>query len=168
MCFFYEIFIYKWNICSKMEKKIDEKDMKVLEILKEHGDYTTRQIAKKTLMPITTVHNRIKKLKKEKVIKKFTVELDYAKVDKGFSVYILISVSLPLLKQRKKTQYDVAKELRVFDFVEKVDIVSGGTDIVAFIRVKDVAEFDKILLTKIQLIDGVENTRSMIVIHSDK
>jgi DNA-binding Lrp family transcriptional regulator len=151
-----------------MEKKIDEKDMKVLEILKEHGDYTTRQIAKKTLMPITTVHNRIKKLKKEKVIKKFTVELDYAKVDKGFSVYILISVSLPLLKQRKKTQYDVAKELRVFDFVEKVDIVSGGTDIVAFIRVKDVAEFDKILLTKIQLIDGVENTRSMIVIHSDK
>ena len=168
MCFFYKIFIYKWNICSSMDKKIDEKDMKVLEILKEHGDYTTRQIAKKTLMPITTVHNRIKKLKKDKVIKKFTVQLDHAKVDKGFSVYILISVSLPLLKQKRKTQYDVAKELRVFDFVEKVDIVSGGTDIVAFVRVKDVDEFDKILLTKIQQIDGVENTRSMIVIHSDK
>ena len=57
-----------------MEVKVDEKDRKILEVLKEHADYATRQIAKKTGLPITTVHNRIQKLKKEKVIKRFTVD----------------------------------------------------------------------------------------------
>src|SRR3989338_8058136 len=122
-----------------MEAKIDEKDRKIIEVLKEHADYATRQIAKKTGLPITTVHNRIQKLKKEKIIKRFTVDLDHAKVGHGFLVYVLVSVNLSLLKEKKKSQYDVAKELKHFNFVERADIVSGGTDIVATVRVKDVA-----------------------------
>ena len=47
--------------------KLDDKDLKILEILRDHGDYTTRQIAKKTLLPVTTIHNRIKKLRREKI-----------------------------------------------------------------------------------------------------
>ncbi|MFH1683129.1 MAG: Lrp/AsnC family transcriptional regulator [Candidatus Woesearchaeota archaeon] len=150
-----------------MQYPLDEKDKKIIEVLREHSDYTTRQIAKKTLLPKTTIHNRIRKLRKEKVIKKFTVELDQSKVDKGFVAYILISADLPVLKQKKKTQYDLAKEIKKFEFVERVDIVSGGTDLVAIIRVKDVEEFDKILLGKLQLIEGINNTRSLIVIHGD-
>ncbi|MBT3297614.1 Lrp/AsnC family transcriptional regulator [archaeon] len=148
-----------------MSYKLDKKDKKILEILKDHANYSTRQIAKKTLFPITTIHNRIQKLKKEKIIKKFTVELDHPKVDKGLLVYILISASLPTLKQKKKSQYDLAKDLRKFEFVEKVDIVSGGTDLVATIRVKDVQEYDKVLLGKIQMIEGIDKTQSLIVIH---
>ena len=40
---------------------MDEKDEKILRLLKENSKSTTQQIAKKTLIPITTVHNRIKK-----------------------------------------------------------------------------------------------------------
>ena len=144
---------------------LDDKDWKILDVLREHADYTTRQIAKKTLLPATTIHNRIQKLKSEGVIRRFTVELDHKMVDKGFLAYVLISASLPVLKQMKKTQYDLAKELRKFDFVERVDIVGGGTDLVAIVRVKDVEEYDKVLLGKIQLIEGIDKTQSMIVIH---
>jgi len=150
-----------------MMTKIDEKDKKILEILNDHADYTTRQISKKIGLPITTVHNRIRKLRKEKIIKKFTVELDNSKVEKGFKVYILISVDLSILKEKKRSQYELAKELRVFPFMEKVDIVSGGTDLVATIRVKGVEDFDKVLLTKIQRIEGIEKTQSLIVIHEN-
>lgn len=148
-----------------MVYKMDDKDWKIIEILKAHGDYTTRQITKKTLLPPTTIHNRIRKLRKEGIIKKFTIELEYSKIGKNFVVYILVSVNLPLLKQKKKTQYDLAKELRKFYFVERVDIVSGGADLVVIIRVKDVAEFDKVLLEKLQLIEGIDRTQSLIVIH---
>ncbi len=150
-----------------MAYQIDEKDQKILELLQEHGDYATRQIAKHTLLPITTIHNRIKKLKHEGIIKKFTVELDYNMIDKGLLVYVLISVDLQLLKQKKKTQYDVAKDLRKFYFVEKADIVSGGTDLVVTVRVKDVEELDQVLLKKLQLVEGIEKTQSLIVIHGE-
>ncbi len=143
----------------------DEKDLKILDLLKQQADLTTRQIAKKTLLPSTTINNRIRKLKKEKVIRNFTINPDYKAIGKGFVAYILISASLQQMKQKHKTQYDIVNELRKFDFIERADIVSGGTDIVAIVRVKDVEEFDKILLNKIQLIEGVDKTQSLIVIH---
>lgn len=148
-----------------MARELDEKDLKILEILQEHAEYTTRQIAKKTLLPATTIHHRIQKLKAEGIIRKYTVKLDWSKLGKSFIAYVLISVSLPLLKQKKKTQYDVAREIKSFSFVERADIVSGGADLVCILRVKDVEEFDKVLLGKLQLVEGVEKTQSLIVIH---
>ncbi len=148
-----------------MAYSIDEKDLKIIKVLQEHGDYTTRQIAKKVSLPITTIHNRIKKLKKEKIIEKFTIKLNQKAIDRGLLIYLLISVSLPILKEKKKTQYDVAKEIRNFYFVDKVDIVSGGTDLIATIRVKDVEEYDLVLLKRLQKVEGIEKTQSLIVIH---
>ncbi|MEK6963014.1 MAG: Lrp/AsnC family transcriptional regulator [Nanoarchaeota archaeon] len=148
-----------------MTYALDEKDWKILDILKEHADYTTRQIAKKVLLPVTTVHHRIKKLKEEGIIRKYTIELDPHKIEKSFVAYILVTASLPLLKEKKRTQYDLLREIKKFDFVEKADIVSGGTDLVAVIRVKDVHEFDQVLLGKLQLLEGIEKTQSLIVIH---
>lgn len=151
-----------------MTEQLDDKDHKIIDILKGHSEYTTRQIAKKTALPQTTIHNRIKKLKQLGIIKKFTIELDYKKINKNFRVYLLISTDLQLLKKLNKTQYNIANELRKYDFIEKTDIVAGGTDIIAIVRVKDVEEFDKILLGKIQNIEGISNTQSLIVIHQEK
>ncbi len=148
-----------------MAPEIDEKDWKILEVLKEHAEYTTRQIAKKTLLPVTTVHNRIRKLRAMKVIKKYTVELDNKQIGKSLVAYVLISANLSHLKQKKMSQYDLADQLKRFDFVERVDIVSGGTDLVAIIRVKDVEEFDKVLLGRIQNLEVIDKTQSLIVLH---
>ena len=150
---------------NAMAYQLDEKDKSILKILQENGDFTTRDIAKKTLLPITTVHNRIQKLKGEGIIRKFTIDVDPEAVDKAFMAYVLVSVNIEHLKQLKKTQYDIAKELRLLPFSERVDIVAGGMDIIMVIRVKDVKEFNKVLLGKIQLVEGVKNTQSMIVIH---
>ena len=148
-----------------MAYDIDEKDQKILEVLEEHGDYTTRQIAKKTLLPTTTIHNRIRKLKQLKIIKKFTVELDYKKVDKGFSVIVLVSVDYKLLRELNKDQHQLAKELKSLPEITKVDVVTGGTDIVVRVRIKDVEEYDGFLLKKFQSIKGIDKTQSLVVIH---
>jgi DNA-binding Lrp family transcriptional regulator len=150
-----------------MDSRLDDKDRSILEILQENGDYTTRQIAKRTLLPITTVHNRIQKLKKDGIIKRFTIEVDHSAIDKGFMVYLLVSVNIEKIRELKKTQHDIARELRGFYFIEKVNVVAGGTDIVCVVRVKDVKEYDKVLLTKIQQIEGIKETKSMVAIHGD-
>ncbi len=150
---------------GKEQEVLDEKDRRILGVLREHAEYTTRQMAKKTLLPITTVHHRIQKLKLQGVIRKYTVEVDGQRVGEGFAAYVLVSVNLPLLRLKKKTQYDVVRDLKKFSFVKRADIVSGGTDVVVFLRVRDVEEFDSVLLGKIQLVEGIEKTQSLIVIH---
>ncbi len=148
-----------------MGYKLDEKDQKIIEVLEEHGDYTTRQIAKKTLLPVTTIHNRIRKLKKEKIIKKFTIDLDHKKVEKGFSVIIMVSVDYKLLRELKKDQHQLAQELKRLPEITKVDVVTGGTDIVVRVRIKDVEAYDNFLLKKLQKIKGIDKTQSLVVIH---
>lgn len=148
-----------------MESNLDEKDWKIIDILKEHSDYTTRKIAKKTNLPQTTVHNRIVKLRKEGIIEKFTIKLNHDKIGMTFPVQLLVSVDYELLKKQKKTQHDLAKEIKKMPNVERVDIVTGEFDLVVRARVKDVKEYDTFLLKKFQRIDGIAKTKSLVIIH---
>lgn len=149
-----------------MSTKLDDKDQKILEILKDHAEYTARQVARVTGLPATTVHNRITKLRNTGVIKKYTIVPDYIKLDKNFVAYILLDVNIAVLKEKNRSQYDLMAELKKQYFVERVDIVTGGTDMIVVVRVKDAKEFDECLLKKLQMIEGISNTKSMIVIHS--
>lgn len=150
---------------KKQIVNLDDKDIKILEELKANSDYTTRQIAKKTLLPVTTVHNRVQKLKREGVIKHYTIEVDNTLLGKNISAYILVSADLKYLKEKHKSQYDLAKEIKKLNCTEKVDIVTGGTDLIVFLRVANIQELDEILLSKMQLIDGVANSRTLVVLN---
>jgi len=148
-----------------MADKIDEKDLAILHVLEGHGDYTVRKISKKTLLAPTTVHSRLKKLKKLGVIRKYTIDVDERKLGLMLGAYILISADLKMLKEKRKSQYDLMEEIKGMGGVESVDIVTGVTDLIAKVRVKDIEQFDKLLLGKLQLIEGVSKTQTMIIMH---
>ena len=67
--------------------KIDAKDKAILAILQRNSRLTTKEIAKKTQLPITTVHNRLKKLKEENIIEQFTIKLNYKALGKPLLVF---------------------------------------------------------------------------------
>ena len=144
---------------------MDKKDEKILELLKENSKLTTQQISKKTLIPITTVHSRIKKLEKEGIIKKYTLGLDHKKIGKHISAYILIVVDYKSLKESKITQHDLAKTLVQFDFVEEAAIVTGSIDIIIKVRVKDIDELDNFVTKKLRNINGIEKTQTMVILN---
>jgi len=148
-----------------MEGKFDEKDLMILDVLKAHGDYTVRQIAKKTLLAPTTIHSRLRKLKSAGVIRRYTIDVDEKKLGKKLGAYILISADLKYLKERHKSQYTLAEEIRKLHGVEVVDIVAGVTDLIAKVRVTDIEELDKLLLSRLQLLEGVSSTQTMIIMH---
>jgi DNA-binding Lrp family transcriptional regulator len=148
-----------------MEGRFDEKDMMILDVLRKHGDYTVRQIARNTLLAPTTIHSRLRKLKASGVIRGYTIDVDEKKLGRKLGAYILISADLKMLKERHKSQYTLAEEIRKLHGVEAVDIVTGVTDLIAKIRVTDIEEMDRLLLSKLQLLEGVSKTQTMIIMH---
>ena len=144
---------------------MDKKDEKILELLRENSKLTTQQISKKTLIPITTVHNRIKKLEKERIITKYTIQHDHKKLGKNLGAYIQIVVDYKLLKEIKMFQHDLAKKLKQNEFVEEAAMVTGGTDILIKVRVKDVDELDNFVTKVLRNIDGIEKTQTMVILH---
>lgn len=144
---------------------MDEKDERILNVLKENSKLSTQQISKRVSIPITTVHHRIKRLEKDGVIKKYTVVLDPKKIGKPISAYILVTVNYNLLKQIKRTQHDLAKKLKSHDNVEEASMVTGGTDIIIKIRVKDIDELDDFVTKYLRNIEGIEKTQTTVILN---
>jgi Lrp/AsnC family leucine-responsive transcriptional regulator len=143
--------------------KLDSNDWAILDLLKENSKYTTSQIAKRLVIPITTVHNRIKKLELLGIIKGYTVVLDHDKLGKGVVAYVLISVVYRTPMGTRVVQEDVAREIKSIG-AEEASIVAGGTDIIAKVRAKDVHELNDFVTKKLRNIDGVDKTQTMIVL----
>jgi len=144
---------------------MDKKDQKIIEVLQENSRSSTQAIAKKTLIPITTVHNRIKKLKQSGIIDKFTISLNYKKIGKSLAAYIQITVDYSELKRIKKTQHELAAQLKNHKDVEQVAMLTGGSDIIIKIRVSDIDALDTFVTKDIRNIDGIEKTQTAIILN---
>ena len=142
----------------------DEKDIRILTLLKENSRLTTKEMSKRLDIPQTTIHNRIKRLKKSGVIKRFTVELDRKKVGKGLVAYILGTVSYRTKRGTKINQYKVAQLIERLPEVEEVSIVTGDIDLIIKVALKDVDELNEFVIFKLRDIEGVEKTKTSVVL----
>lgn len=147
-----------------MAIKLDDKDKKIIEVLKNHGDYTTRQIAKKTLLPFTTINFRIKRLKKEKIIKKFTIELDREKIGLAILAYINVTVDYKADSGKTLEQDEIAKQIKKISGVQEVMLMTGGTDLLVKVLAADVKELNQIVIKKMRKVTGVDKTQTSIVL----
>lgn len=142
---------------------LDEKDLEILKILEENADLTTRQISKKTNIPITTVHNRIKKMKNSGIIKKYTIVPDYKKLGKDITAFILVEIEYPENKNNF-SQEDVGREISKYEEVEEVSVVTGKKDIVVKVRMENVDKLNDFLTKTLREIKGVDRTETMVVL----
>jgi DNA-binding Lrp family transcriptional regulator len=102
--------------------------------------YATPQIskiAKKIKEPSATIHYNIKKLENDGIIKTYKAVFDYKKIDEGFCVFALISLSPNEYGDPERIGKDISK----LKEIESVDIVSGNWEMVIKIRVKDQDEY---------------------------
>jgi len=144
--------------------KLDDKDLKIIELLKEHSDYSSRQIAKKLLIPVTTAHHRVRRLKQEGIIKKFTVELDNKKLGKVIAGYIMATVEYKSSSGKKLHQEDIAKKVKALPQVEEVCIMTGHNDLVIKFVARDVEDLNEMVIDKLRTIEGIDKTQTMITL----
>jgi len=146
---------------------MDEKDKKILLYLKEDSSLTTREISKKTLIPITTVHKRIKKLKESSIIRRYTLDLDYSKLDRSLCAIVLATLDYEHLKKHNLNQNELARKIKHLDEVEKTYHVTGGTDMVIIVRVKGTSELELFLDALKKRFDAIDKTQTMVVLSEE-
>ena len=147
-----------------MEKKIDETDLELLRLLEKNAKMRIHTISRKMGIPSSTVHHRIKRLEQDGLICGWTIRKSYPLLGLGMKAHILVNVDVAALKKMKRTQRDVATDIRKLEAVEGVDIVTGDADLLVTVRARDMEAFQNILLEKLQSIEGITKTKTMIVV----
>jgi DNA-binding Lrp family transcriptional regulator len=132
---------------------LDQKDRKIISVLKNDARAPIRDIAKKTLLRPSTVHQRMLRLSKDKVIEKFTVKLNNKLTDENFIVFIFV--------KGKPTQYLTTSILKN-PHVKEIFGVTGEYDLLIKLKFKDVEEFNEFLICFRKTQKGISNTLTMV------
>ena len=149
---------------SRTERKTDEIDLELLDLLQKNAKARIHAIAKKMRLPPSTIHHRIKKLEEDGLIKRWTIEKNNSLLGLKMKAHVMIFVDLAVLTSLGRSQKDVLADIKKIANVESVDIVTGDSDLVATVRCRDMDEFQNILLSRIQSIKGITKTKTMIVV----
>ena len=114
---------------------LDEKDQKIIAELRRDSRASVRDIAAATNLRPSTVHLRINKLKKDKVIEKFTVKLNNEKVNEDFIVFVLL-----------RSEKDIDSKIFKVNAVKEVFGVTGEYDLMMKLKFSDINEFNKFII----------------------
>lgn len=143
---------------------VDDKDILILEALKRNARASVLEIAKETGLPNTTVHNRIKKLRKDRIIERYTIKVNEEKIGKKIAAYVSITVDYQTLKKGKQTQNQLAAKIAKNPGVLETDIITGESDILVKVRLKSIEELNEFVTEALRNLDGVEKTQTMVIL----
>lgn len=139
---------------------LDEKDLMILEVMRENSKLSMNKIARKTGIPLATVHHRIKRLEREGIIKKYTIILDKKKLGKKMVAYVLIKATPK--SDHIKLLHSVSKHAAI----EFSSAVTGAFDLILIVRVADIDELNAVVLKYLRTFDEVSETQTMIAYES--
>jgi DNA-binding Lrp family transcriptional regulator len=142
---------------EKYSKMLSKKDMKILDVVRANCKLSTREISEKTGIPITTIHNRIKKMESDGTIKYYKAVIDNKKIGRGIQAYVSITCNY-------KYQNQILKQLTVMPIVEECYILTGTNDILIKVAVTDVEQLNNFVSNQIQNMKGIDKTVTSIVL----
>ena len=142
---------------------VDNKDRKIIEELIKDSRQTTSKLSKKLNIPITTIHNRIKKLIKTGVIINYTLNLDHNLLGRPVPAYVGVTINYNVPGQ-KINQAELARKIKTLDEVYEVYILTGGSDILVKVLTKDISDLNDFVTVKLRNIPGVDKTQTSIIL----
>jgi len=141
---------------KKTEGMLDEKDLMLIGELRKDSKLSEQRLARKTGIPMTTVHNRIRRLRDLGVIERYTVKLDYARIGRPLVAYALIK-TMPGVDQR-----EILSMISKIPHVAECAMVTGDFDILLKARVRDMDELNGIIVQRLRRLKTIADTRTMI------
>ncbi|MEM2114493.1 MAG: Lrp/AsnC family transcriptional regulator [Candidatus Caldarchaeum sp.] len=140
-----------------MSQDLDEKDRKIIEELVENAEQSITELAAKLRIPRTTVQERVKRLKQLGVIKKYTIQVNYSKLGKPATAFILISFEQGAMSQKK-----LAQEIAKLPEVVEAHLITGEWDILVKVRTDSMQSIGSLVVDKLRTMEGVGKTMTCV------
>ncbi|MGX5842158.1 Lrp/AsnC family transcriptional regulator [Mesorhizobium sp. ArgA1] len=143
---------------------LDRIDMKILRALQAEGRLTNAELAARVNVSAATCHRRTQRLFEEGYITGVRAEI--APVAVGLGALVMVGVVL----DRSTPESFAAFEEAVLELKEVLDcnLVAGDFDYLLKIRVRDMADFNKLHGQKLIALPGVRQTRTFFVMKEVK
>jgi DNA-binding Lrp family transcriptional regulator len=142
---------------------IDEKDRRILDELMEDARKSVVDISNELEIPRATVQERIQKMKRNGLIRKFVAVPDYSQLGRPVTVFILVSFMPGTVSQRQ-----LGEQISHLPRVEEVHLITGEWDIMLKVRAESMDELGKLVLDNLRAMKGVMRTVTCVCFNTIK
>lgn len=142
------------------EDRLDRTDLKILKLLQEDGRLTNAELAQRTNTSPATCHRRTQRLFAEGYVSGVRAMVAPDKVGRGSLV--MVGVVLDRSTPESFSEFEAA--VRKLAFVLDCHLVAGDFDYMLKIRVRDMADFNRLHGDKLIALPGTRQTRTFFVI----
>jgi Lrp/AsnC family transcriptional regulator, leucine-responsive regulatory protein len=139
---------------------LDPVDLKILQLLQKDGLMTNKEIAGELNLTTTPVHERIKRLRRDGIIEKYTIEVNKKKLNKNLTVFCNVSLKEHASDYLNKFELDV----QTLPEVVECYCISGGSDFLLKIIVSDIDDYKNFILNKLAALSNIGNAQSHFVV----
>ena len=138
---------------------IDDKDLAILSLLQQNAKMTVKEIADSVHLSTTPVHERIKRMEQNGVIKQYATLVDHAKVKKGLMVICYVSL-------RQHDRVEGAKFIqRIQEMNEVIECynISGEFDFMLKVVAADMDDYYDFHVNKLSQVENIGHVQSVFV-----
>ena len=144
------------DVMAPKMKKYEE----ILNILRENADISMKEISKRTGIPITTIHNRIKKMKEEGIIKCYRAIIDPKKL--GYNVQAFVQLAVKGLDDEK------IKKLTSLQNVVECYVVSGPHNVIMKVNAENIDSLNNFVDSQLRTKDWISEITVEIIMNVAK
>lgn len=138
----------------------DTADLTLLDALQSDCKQTHKQLALKTDLSVTAIHERIKKLERNGIVKQYVALLDPERINLGFMVFCHVK----LVQHAKSSLTAFESDINSLTEVVECFHVSGSYDYLLKVLVQDMVHFRSFLVNKLTSLKSIASTESSFVI----
>lgn len=143
--------------------KLDATDIKILEALQHDGRITTKALAEQLNLSTTPVYERVKRLEREGIVKKYVGLLDQRKLDLNLTAFISIS----LTKHSRSYLDKFVNEVNQYREVLECYHIAGNFDFLLKVVMKNMEAYESFILTKLSTIPNLGQVQSSFVLSTN-
>ena len=136
--------------------RLDETDRKLLGLLATDSSRSYAEMSGLLNLSAPALHERVKRLKRDGVVKATVAQLDGCKLGRTLLTFVLVNT-------RNVASTKRLLQLTSMPEIEEIHTVAGDSGVMLKIRARDTEALEE-LLGQVQEIEGVEGTRSYIVL----
>ncbi|GAB3205304.1 Lrp/AsnC family transcriptional regulator [Marinactinospora thermotolerans] len=140
-----------------MAAGLDDVDRTLLELLRGDGRMSIRALAERAHISRANAYARLDRLRRDGVIRGFTVVIDPEKCGAGLAAYVSVRI-----EQHSWERF--RDHLRHIPEIDHAALVSGDADLLLLVRVADAPALRTLVLERLQRIPEVHSTRTMFIL----
>lgn len=147
-----------------MTETLDKTDLQMLRVLQADARITVKELALKVHLSPTPVFERLHRLEKEGIIKRYTAVVDAAKLGRGFLVFC----SVRLRRMGKDIAHDFVSRVKDIPEVAECYNISGDFDYILKIYAPDMQYYNDFLINTLGTIESLGSVQSSFVMNEIK